>query len=431
MARTGTDKKRCPIPITHCRIKDIYELWHKAAKEYQDPESFRINLNAAIQEMRNITFILQSEKKSIPEFESWYSRWQKIMSKDEVLKWLKDARNKIVKQGDLEIHSIAKVKILTWEDIPILELEVPPFIQNEFLAAYFVDKDLGIPSYIREVCVLNIERRWAISEFPNRELLDLLAYGFEFLNKIIDDAHQQCGIKVSNCENYQQFLKLNLPLSTKTFSVSFSDQREMVFHDIPLKKPTKEETEIARRRYQLDNIKIIHNNYEIPDPFKDAEFYLEYAKRLLSKDKHHINIAFLYFPDKRNPRIMRLDFYDQAEKFLVMRHLADEVDRTGATGIIFISEAWTVDYKECKDKLIRASQHPKRQEALVLHIATFNGEMRTYSTKFNRGLFNRISFGTTEILDIKYNNFLEPVIKIWQEKWNSIKKLNNQNLGRS
>jgi hypothetical protein len=43
---------------------------------YQEPESFRANLNATIEALRNVTFKLQNEKSAFAEFDVWYKPQQ-------------------------------------------------------------------------------------------------------------------------------------------------------------------------------------------------------------------------------------------------------------------------------------------------------------------------------------------------------------------
>jgi hypothetical protein len=47
------------------RLKEVLSFWHKAANSYQDVDEFVINLNACIQASRNVTWVLQSQKKEI------------------------------------------------------------------------------------------------------------------------------------------------------------------------------------------------------------------------------------------------------------------------------------------------------------------------------------------------------------------------------
>jgi hypothetical protein len=53
---TGSE---CPIPNAHRRLEEAHRLWHRAAESYDDPDEFRTNLNALLQALRSVTFVLQ------------------------------------------------------------------------------------------------------------------------------------------------------------------------------------------------------------------------------------------------------------------------------------------------------------------------------------------------------------------------------------
>jgi hypothetical protein len=52
------------------------------AGEYHDLHAFRYNLNAFVQALRNITFMLQSEEGKPASFEAWYREKQDNMRSD-------------------------------------------------------------------------------------------------------------------------------------------------------------------------------------------------------------------------------------------------------------------------------------------------------------------------------------------------------------
>src|SRR5664279_3760262 len=105
---------KCPIPNAHRRLEDAHFHWHEVRSAYHEPQEFRRHLNAAIQDLRNVTFALQGEKRAVPDFDNWYRPWQDRMKADPVLKWLVDARNTVVKRGDLETASTAKLSVRNW-----------------------------------------------------------------------------------------------------------------------------------------------------------------------------------------------------------------------------------------------------------------------------------------------------------------------------
>src|SRR2546425_850237 len=169
-------EERCPIGGTHTRLHQAHLLWHQVQRDYTAPDAFCTNLNAAIQTLRTVTFVLQKEQDAIPDFEPWYGEWQKRLKRDDLLKWLVDARNRIEKQGDLETYSSAKISLLAgWHDpLPLAEAEVDPLMTTEKIVEHL--PDLGLPSKVRKEGILLIERRWVARELPDKELLEVLAH---------------------------------------------------------------------------------------------------------------------------------------------------------------------------------------------------------------------------------------------------------------
>lgn len=110
------------------RLHEAYRLWHQAAKYYASPEEFRTYLNACIQALRNVTFVLQKQKSEIDNFKEWYAQWQNALKADKIMTWCVAARNRIVKQGDLETRSIALASyVASYLEAPKHEFEVEAY----------------------------------------------------------------------------------------------------------------------------------------------------------------------------------------------------------------------------------------------------------------------------------------------------------------
>lgn len=125
----------CPLLGVHARLDDLHTLWHEAVSHYQAPERFRTFLNAAIQAARNVTFVLQKQKESIPGFDTWYEPWRDRLKEDPVMRWIVEARNRVVKAGDLQVTSQAKVSIVAgYDDLPSIEMEVDPLLPLDAVA---------------------------------------------------------------------------------------------------------------------------------------------------------------------------------------------------------------------------------------------------------------------------------------------------------
>src|SRR6266496_753165 len=170
-----------PIPSlqkVQVRLSDAVRHWFQALQSYGSPDDFRVHVNACITTLRQVTFILQSNKQEIPFYSSWYEGeegWQTKFRNDTVMRWAVDARNTIEKRGDLETHSRLRVTVVAgWLDTPGKEIEVCPFVSTEQLLSE-IDTS-SIHPEISEYGLLRAERLWVATSLPEHELLDALSH---------------------------------------------------------------------------------------------------------------------------------------------------------------------------------------------------------------------------------------------------------------
>ena len=172
---------------------DAHHLWHQIAANYSNSDLFRANLNATIQALRNITFAVQSEKDVFDAFDAWYTPWQARLKASSVSEWVKDTRNLVVKQGDLEAASTADVRLLTWQDDTLAQIPITPGTSSEVLLNNIPIWELiggaSIPTGDLSSAVLEIERRWNLPDLQNREVLDTLGAAYGLLSDLVLDAH--------------------------------------------------------------------------------------------------------------------------------------------------------------------------------------------------------------------------------------------------
>ena len=175
----------CPIPKTHSRLQEAHRLWHQALDLYAEPEGFRINLNACIQALRNVTFVLQKEHGGVPNFEHWYANWQVQMKQDAIMRWLVDARNTIVKEGDLETRSHSRVSVIDYYfPTPVFVSEMPPLLTTDMIAARLA-ASRNVPEALKGKAFIQVERCWVVNTLPDTELLETLAHAYGVLSNVV------------------------------------------------------------------------------------------------------------------------------------------------------------------------------------------------------------------------------------------------------
>lgn len=187
------EKNTCPFVAADQRLCDALIEWQDAKKHYFNPGAFRRSLNNCVQALRSVSWILQKSKSEFPGFPRWYQGWQDRMRADPVLKWLVDARNVIVKEGDLATHSKVRVAVVkSWFEPPSIEVEAPPFAKTESFARIVVKA--APEAFFSDAGLLRVERRWVDSELPSHELLEALAHAFGVLSELLFDAHKSLSL---------------------------------------------------------------------------------------------------------------------------------------------------------------------------------------------------------------------------------------------
>jgi hypothetical protein len=405
----------CPIPNAHRRQHEAHRLWHRALDTYDDPDEFRTNLNALIQALRNITFILQKEHRGVPDFEAWYAGWQDVLRADGVLRWLVAARNMVVKEGDLETLSAATAGIqASWDEPEIVKFEVPPMVPTVAIAAMLAGRD--VPDDVRKGGLMRVERRWVVQDLPDWELLDALAHCYGILSLLVKSAHTQAGVPMHTYDmrgSEPRVLSTELAGGRLPCMVAAEDARSVVVN-----LRTEEILQGRAVQPQLGSREEAEKRYGPPlrpppesnDPLDWAPFFMERAKQVLARDKWHAEFAFLFHPDGHRFTMTTMP-RDQQEKYIFMNDVANEIRRFGFTGLVLTADAWWTPLDEAEPGK-RPGEMKGRSEALTVTAARSDGATRLLTTPYQRKL-RRIKFEKTEEVDDAGQLFLAPVLRAW------------------
>jgi hypothetical protein len=413
------DINDCILNNVEKRWFDSWDLWISCAKNYYDPESFRLNLNNCIQTLRTITWILQKSKSDIPGFNEWYKKWQSQMRSDQILKWSHDSRNRIVKEGDLILFSKAKIAIVTsWFEPSSIEIEIPPFTKTSDFVRVISEIISIKPSYLD--AMLRVERKWVDSELPKTELLEALAYTFRFLTKILLDAHEsllkdkyaeKCSwYHVYNSQKKQIHGSMN---SFDWYRTSWFDLKNNEFIDIQESVINKKLLSQKKAKERYSNcLSSIRKFKDAKNLNEEAKIFFEMAKGVLKRDGHHSPIAIIGYPNG-SKKIYSLAFKDKSDKILVIHKLANTLKSTGAITFILIGESWlypasTVKYTK------KGFECPDKKEALSVSALNAKGDEFHYNVIFEK-LDNKIVI--KEESQDKFGNYNEflllPIKKAW------------------
>jgi hypothetical protein len=424
-----TDYNACSIPTTHRRLVDAHVLWHQSLDSYRDPERFRANLNASLQALRNITFALQGEKAAFGDFDKWYEPWQTRLAADPLATWVKDSRNRVVKQGELETNSTAVVRLLTWKDDVLAQVEIPPLTPDSLLLdnvplVKLVSEAKIPPGDVADGAVA-IERRWSIPELDGREVLDALAHVYGMLSELVLDAHLHlgCSACIASPGGHSHFVSKyhrTGVLECMAIAVEHRTSRFTPGGDVlapTSMAPTSRVTlSDAAARYGMSHGDRTAD-WEKADPLLVAERVLFQAKRTLRRDRCHARIIFIR---DGAGRWHQLGFVarDRTEKHLIIRMVAAFVERVGADALIDVGELWTLSEEQARTLTTLSSIEnvPGRGEALQVLVATREGMVKAFDTPFTRGPFGGIRLQDTIVVESHTLYYLQPIVDVWRRQ---------------
>lgn len=399
------------LEAAYGRMREAKHFWKQALASYDDSESFRINVNACIQALRNITWLLQSEKDHIPGFDSWYAKWQTMMDGDSTLKWLVKARNRIVKQADLKTESKARVfLILGYREPPVAEFLVSPRLRAEAIARRLRESE-DTPRAVRDRGMVAVERRWVDSGLPTRELLDALAHCYRFLGRILGEACGLVGVVAPQANGEDMFaarrdrlvileLKTGARITVQSTVEEYSD------------------TFLKGEAPDLEKHYGIKPKRASPRPVLEAgHYWLARAKQLMRVDGAHKTFVFFYAGDEpgmNEPiRMTEVRWEDQGGKYVAWRHIADEAVELGATAVMMIGELWAVEARDWIPQ-VAIDDQPSRAEFLTVSVVTRRGVARSWHAPILRTK-SGIRFGKTLVEDSAPMG-LRPLVLAWRVK---------------
>jgi hypothetical protein len=418
----------CPIPLTHRRLRHAHMLWHQALESYQEPERFRANLNATIEALRNVTFVLQKEKAAFTDFDGWYGLWQKRLRNDNVAKWLHDARVTVVHQGDLDSYSYAEVRLVDYRDEVLSSAQVPIAAPLELILQNPALLPLGNPARalpLPENTCLAIERRWSTKDLEGKEILSALAHVYGLVAHIVLDAHAHLGNL--NCissdaqhldfpSEYDRTGMLRCMVASaesRTQRLDHSTMRSLIPTAESL--PANIDRDALPFRYGLEDGDRI-SEIDRLDPLALAKKVQHIAKRTLRRDKSHARMMFIRDGRAQWHQIV-LSARDQPEKRILMQMAAQFVESRGCDAIVEVAEVWTAKLSPESLRYVGNLENLSgREEALAVTVATREGLLREYLTPILRGRFGGIKLGDTTEADKPSLNYLIPIIDVWRRQ---------------
>jgi tetratricopeptide (TPR) repeat protein len=431
---TSRGLRDCPISNTHQRLRQAHILWHQAAESYQNVDVFLTNVNSLIQELRNISFILQTEKDKIPGFDAWYEPWRERLKNDEYALWVKETRTLVVHQSALVAASHFNIKFLTYYELPVASL-LTDGDSDLSMAAVLERKDFqSIVARIRYLmrdqgdAIIALERCWSTPELRGADLLGVLGTVYGLLARMVLDAHVHLGHLdcVENADTDSEF-----PTHRGRTALLPCMMREQAARTdyfslntfTPLSKGVRLQELKAtvgdvEWRYQMkagDRMRA----YDSLDPVKLYEHMVWSSKRMLRKDRSLARIMMLR-NGKGEWSSHMIMAGERVEKYLLLHLLAQTVREEGCDALVEVGETWLTDQKVSIPQLESIESLPNRgklvKEAIMVRLDTRDGLHKQSLTIFNRGTFGGIKLSDTKEGDRGKPIYLTPIYQVWGEQ---------------
>jgi len=405
-ARPPRLEKSCPLPKTHTRLHQLHEQWHRVAADYPDPDDFVTSLNAALVALRSVSFMLKKEKATVPDFDVWYAPHIERYQQDSVMRWLKDARNFVEKEGDLELHSRARVTLLGGPgEPPQADMDVHPLLTQQEIAQLLAPR---FPQAASSGGLLAVERRWVAATLPEHELLDALAYGYGVVAQVVADAHKQCNVLMQTFgdEAHEDRPRRRSQLGGRlSCMVAHAKLRTAYLH-------LADETIIEWGTWTHKLTRAEAEDVKLPDGMlaatsehvqgrhllDTAEGFAGAAKVLAAHSGGHKPMAMVFETRDDAPVICSLNSHDHATQTLMIQAVAAEVERLRAEGVVFVAET---------------RQPDGLGDQLLVAALTADGGARQWRTPVTRDSSGKLVMGETVLEDGVVPDFMNAIRRLW------------------
>ena len=154
--------------------------------------AFRFNVEAAIVFARSVTFHIQKEFSARPDFEEWYSPWQKRLAASPTCAYFLEKRNFVLKQGRLNLcYNITLEERITVHEVTDAAITRPdsPIEQTAAITAPIPHRDVVMDDVLK-----GFDTGATITGFvdhrPSESAVRVLGEYLDVLAEVVSDAQR-------------------------------------------------------------------------------------------------------------------------------------------------------------------------------------------------------------------------------------------------
>jgi len=219
----------CPIPTTHDKFNEAHYFFHRTMDVYHEPDPFRWNLNAFLQALRSVTFMLQSELKHQGGFDKWYQPWRERMKQDDLLKKFDKGRVTVVHIGMLQHKSYVQAGIFRGTVMKLaFDFPIDINMSSEVILKALIEGDTNIfptfdmfkdflddthPSIGEQ---LGVRRTWIVEDLGSKDddVLLLCDHAWTRISQVVSAAHKFAGAEFPAIDVQHYISKIKILLET-------------------------------------------------------------------------------------------------------------------------------------------------------------------------------------------------------------------------
>lgn len=379
----------CPVPDAHRRLDDAHAEWHDALDAYFDPHKFRRTFNSFLASVQSTIDTISRKKRVVPGGQQKLNTWKSAVSSDRIFKWADKARNLVIHEADLSLHSVAWMEYTSPRHQTFRHrLDVQPETPSDaLLAAFLMEK----PEMVK-AGIVRVSRKWIANTLPDVELLEAGTHLYEQIAALVSAFHSEAdgdcsdlALPARECHTDGDSLlfPVCMPWAGQapiTRVIDIESRRELILKVARIRRDPNVTVEHLREHYG-DFVGLVG------DPIQAAPQQLRSASLFLTVDSEVLPWVVLY----RGANIIDsfpLSFHDGASKLALYRMLTDKVEVSGADGFMWTGEAWT-SHQMMERKVHMHEQtfydiKPNRGEAILVVSATRDGRRLMMIRSFTR-----------------------------------------------
>lgn len=387
-----------------------------------DPDAFRRTLNTTIQELRNVSFLVQKQKAVLADFDVWYPQWQNEVRSDPVMRWIVESRNLIVKQGDLDLLSKMTMRYhLNWLVAHESEVNFPPRTPLP-VAARLLTEEFGLPP----MGLVTVRRRWTDYRLSSRELLDALASAYKWCVLLLHRAHLAVGITecqvslaISDCEDGSEFPECMVNLATYTeVSLNLADMEPIGLRNHIVSRDEEMERQAIERYGKPERYAALLKDAR--DAIGAVDAFILAGQQILAVEDD-LAVLAVYFADGKPISMEGGKSQDHYGKVLWADSVAATALKLGATGVLISADSWYARVTHTALDQLPLAERSDRRDALSVVAVTKDGRLLSKSLPYERKDDGSAIFGQVNSGPAGHLRYLDPLRKAWGlESWTDV-----------